>query len=258
MDKETGIREIVIYDGATGAELNRFSAALLPEDMFDDEMEWLIHGYPPGRIGGFLKDNRRLVYSDDHVVVLDTESGVKQVITPTDGMTFSFAPESETVAVPRANEDIEIRDLNSVAVSVSFHGHGWETLVTLSRDGRQMLIPGAHSFTIWDTETGAWVKEYEGISDDIQGLAFSPSGTCVITYGQENTVQFWDLTRERDRESRVFLGEDGRDSGLRLTFDIPWPKFVYDFNSEISLAAFANQSGDIGIWEVPSFRMVTS
>jgi WD40 repeat protein len=46
---------------------------------------------------------------------------------------------------------------------------------------------------LWDPATGAELAALRGHSADVQGLAFSPDGTCLISGGRDRTLRVWGL-----------------------------------------------------------------
>jgi WD40 repeat protein len=64
-----------------------------------------------------------------------------------------------------------------------------------------------HSIQLWDAATGIKLRRFEGHTDDVHGLEFSPDGTRIVSGSADKTVKLWDLNS--GREIRNFAGHVG-------------------------------------------------
>jgi WD40 repeat protein len=73
---------------------------------------------------------------------------------------------------------------------------------------------------LWDTQTGALVRNFEGNTRGVNALAWTPDGSQVISgagYHHENVAILWDA--EAGRELREFEGHSGWVNGVAVTPD---------------------------------------
>ncbi len=67
----------------------------------------------------------------------------------------------------------------------------------LSPDGRTLAAAGSDTATqdvlLWDTQTGAQVKTFSGLTDHVNALAFSADGTQLAAAGQDGQVTVWEV-----------------------------------------------------------------
>ena len=76
VEEATGTREVVLWEVATARALKRFSMEPTSLNAPSDAGAWeRKHWMPKGRALGFLSDNRRLVCVDEHLMVVDIETG---------------------------------------------------------------------------------------------------------------------------------------------------------------------------------------
>ncbi len=45
---------------------------------------------------------------------------------------------------------------------------------------------------LWDAVTGALIRTFEGHSDQVRSVAFSPDGSRVLSGSADNTIKLWD------------------------------------------------------------------
>ena len=73
---------------------------------------------------------------------------------------------------------------------------------------------------LWNTQTGALVRSFEGNTRGVTALAWTPDGSHVISgagYHHENVAILWDA--ETGRQIRVFEGHSGWVNGVAVSSD---------------------------------------
>jgi WD40 repeat protein len=102
---------------------------------------------------------------------------------------------------------------------------GWAA--TVDREVHPPLLPveggvptSIGQIQLWNAETGALVRNFEGNTRGVTALAWTPGGSRVVSgagYHHENVAILWDA--ETGREIRVFEGHSGWVSGVAVSPD---------------------------------------
>ena len=73
----------------------------------------------------------------------------------------------------------------------------------MSGDGKLLLTGGEDkTMRLWDLETGKEVRRFEGHTDKVRAVAFSPDGKQAVSGGlfSDPTVRVWDVESGRGAE----------------------------------------------------------
>ena len=117
-------------------------------------------------------------------------------------------------------------------------GHGGVNAVTISPDRKLVLAGGADSrATLWDAQTGEYVRDFKGHTTEVTAVAVSPNGGQVLTASADNTAKLWDTAS--GRLVRTFAGDTNRIGSIAFNVD----------GTEILVAS---DDGTIRFWEVSS------
>jgi WD40 repeat protein/anti-sigma factor RsiW len=159
------------------------------------------------------RDGRRAL-SGGHgriVQLWDVETG-QEVHSPFKGHTGSitsvaFSPDSRQALSGSFDDTLRLWDVESgKEVRPPLKGHtGHVTGVVFSPDGRYALSGNSYHhqadghrhasdyhLRLWDVENGKEVRRFEGHTNLVWGVAFSPDGQRALSWSQDATLRVWD------------------------------------------------------------------
>ncbi len=259
--QETGQREIILWDIATKAELNRFQMeSLNPANIHKTETEtgwWASRLYAPvGIVLGFLPDNQEIIYVDEHLTILDIKTDRREHLTACRNWPVSYASKSNIAAIFNpSNQHIELWNVME-GVKVTDLAQPLPTghhRVTISPDGMWVATVGSGTWSLWKGDTGEHIRTY--ITQGDNSITFSPSAKLVVTTDLEE-IKVWSVLKERDVETKPFVASDNQLAGLSFDDDGSngYPCRVHIYNHTVSRLVTGDGQGQISIWEVPSFH----
>ncbi len=120
--------------------------------------------------------------------------------------------------LPEALEALH-RGVASARILRSFPGVGGA--MDWSSDGRLFVTEGPEESGILDIRnavTGETVQKFRADKVDLNGVAFSPDSTRVVTAGDEGSVRVWDIATGR-KLADVTVGSEGAPWGLSVSPD---------------------------------------
>jgi WD40 repeat protein len=194
---------------------------------------------------------------------------------------FSFSPDSKTLAASRDDRMIEIWDLETGQKTHSFRGHeeGEVFGISFSPDGR-FLATGSDDkmIKLWDLETGTEIHTFLGHTDLVRSISFSPDGRILASGSDDGTIKLWDLetgteisTTEGfgnvsfspDGKTLAFISGDGMiklwnlETGEIRTLQVQIGSYSdLSFSSDGQTLVFGSDSGTIELWDLESAQPV--
>lgn len=70
---------------------------------------------------------------------------------------------------------------------------------------------------LWDIKDGREIRRFDGHSDIVWAVQFSPDGRRALTQSKDKTVRLWDV--KTGKELRYFVGFEERVSGMAFSPD---------------------------------------
>ncbi len=249
-------RTMVLWQATTGKELRRFDLTPVTKLNYDLSHWSSQHLVPNGSVLGFLKDNRRLVYVDDQVRVLDTESGETTTVTPCLWGYAKLAADAERVVAITDQGIMEVWGLDPVerVKQVPFDWYGIRDLA-VSPDAHYCAVASLNKMILCDATSGHQIRSELTDAGNIESLSFSPNGRCAVTYGSESTLKFWDVAADRGRVITPFP-YDPVISGEDHVNQNTWPNLPYAYDDAVTLLARGDDTGQVRLWSVPSFELL--
>ncbi len=141
--------------------------------------------------------------------------------------------------------------------------------IEFTLDGRFMIVAGyAGAITMWDTETGEFIRDFNGHRETVVDIAVLPDGKRLVSVGRYESVRLWDLDQGNELLvlnhpylKNLYWGRLGvSNDGSRITLSKRWHKdkvIVWETASETEIAEWqADEEADADRWAVeePAMR----
>lgn len=115
-----------------------------------------------------------------------------------------------------------------------------------SPDGKMVAVAGArNSIRICNAQTGAQLTNFFGHEDDIQAIAFHPSGKLLASCDKAGVIRTWPIDLENDAAAQAAEGTDDWPSYFQGHASRAWS---LDFSPDGSRLVSASKDGTVRSW----------
>lgn len=143
-----------------------------------------------------------------------------------------------------------VREVDTGNVKFKYTAHMASYWIIWSPDGKYFASTDFHHSTmeypahvyVWETDTGKMIVDYQGHSDRVLSIAWSPNGMYIVSGGSDHTAQVWEVK-----------------TGIPITNYIDHTNEVYCvvWSSDGKYIASGSADNTVQVWEVNSGRLIT-
>ncbi|MDP2854738.1 MAG: caspase family protein, partial [Smithellaceae bacterium] len=178
-----------LWEVASGRELRRYSAAYTSFAIFNAEGDLLFNSF-------------------GEIVIWNIHSGTSRKLKATSGggdiLAAAFIDQGKhllvakqsgfTVVDPQTDKTVRSFQLKTAIPS-------GETSIVISADARYVLLGKFNSLVLYDAQTGAEVRTFEGNMGKVNAVAFAPDGRHVLSGGANYTLKLWETATGKEVRS---------------------------------------------------------
>jgi RNA polymerase sigma factor (sigma-70 family) len=194
----TGQQGVVLWDTASGKQLNRWPASASMALVYSPDGKTLATGGMDCAVRLWEADSGKLLHTLGTPLDL---SGPRDGIRVTGTSAIAFSPDGKFVAAAIVPQNtITLWDADSGKELRQFKGHpdgwhqGWVHALAFTPDGKT-LISGSEDRTVrlWDAPSGKERRVLDGHRGGVRALAVAADGSRLASGSQDCTVLLWDL-----------------------------------------------------------------
>jgi len=262
-NEDTSERALVLWDFQTGEELQRHP--LLPREHPGYEgipvqyKHYHIAGtYPFGRVGGFIQESSKVVFSDDDLCILDIESGEITRKMPCRGGAFDLDEQRGWVLYIRPEGTVGQWDLNSDSPLPDLGGA--TDAIEAVYGGRANPYAGLREhrgrWSLWNASTGTLIDRVQSASLDLQSIDIADGEPVATTLASGSHLKFWQVRETRVEEVFPFTDPDGAPLPHEIYNPYAWPYHSYAIHPARDRIAILTRSNALRLFRIPEMTLI--
>lgn len=170
----------------------------------------------------------------------------------------AFSPDSKKIAASGTNGNVGIWDVGSGKLIRSLESKKWQTALAWSPDGKY-LAGGSVGLTLWETESGKLVKNFDGHNAAIRGITFSSDGKMLASASLDKTARIWNaesgaLLKTIEPKGLIQFAPDGK----TYNNEYKLPVLAVAFSPDGKQLATGGADRLVQLWDVASGEHVRS
>ena len=184
---------VLIWDASTGKRIARWSGPPMRGNGMGGRYPFAVYGVSWSPDGSKILTTRY----DGYIQIWDVASGQDTILRKTDSQpnTVSWSPDGARFAVTDDAGNVDIWNAATHAKTVTCDAKdsgGWAYAVKWSPDSKMLVVSRATGpVQVWDTQRGRLLKDLEGHTAPVWGVAWSSDGLRIASGSDDGTVRFW-------------------------------------------------------------------
>ncbi len=215
---------IVLWNAVTGEQIRTFVGhqESIHAAVFSNDSRHIVTGGQDGTVRLWEVDSGDLVHT-----FMGHNGPISSVSISQDGRFIlsaggGSAMRDGTMIVNAGDRTVRLWDIETKEQIKLFQGPENANSVAFSPDEKLVVAGfGTQVFgeefiaILWDLESGNEMQRFDGHSQSVSNVAFSPDGQFIVTGSQDRRVKLWDLAN--GEEIRTFSGHEGGITSLNFS-----------------------------------------